>query len=466
MGGLTTVDADPLRGDWQDGRLQVQDVPLIRVIDELARHHRGYLGCDPALAALNVTAVLPRLDSLQALQLLVRALPIRIEQRWPWWTVMPREPIADVAAPMKLPCPSPRPLAIALCLALTTPCLLPAAAHAQDTKASVRWQIPAGALDQALTAFGQQSGLSIAADARLTRGRHSNGVQATLDADAALAQLLAGTGLTFQRDASGVVLQAAPNAEAGVRQIGTLRVAGQASEGASPWGLADADAVYRDSGSRVHLDRQQLERFRGQSIGDVLAGAVGVHTADVRNGGALDVNIRGLQGQNRVPVIIDGGQQAIDVYRGYAGVQQRSYLDPDLISAVSIEKGPSLAANAASAIGGVVYMETLNVDDILDDGQDWGLRVRGGVADNSIDRTRVFKQVARGSDNRNSLRDPRDWNGSVAFAQRGEDWQLVAAYARRRQGNFFAGSNDAHRYDNQHLSSGGTGMSSQAVGWS
>jgi hemoglobin/transferrin/lactoferrin receptor protein len=111
-----------------------------------------------------------------------------------------------------------------------------------------------------------------------------------------------------------------------VRQIGTLRVAGQASEGASPWGLADADAVYRDS-SRVHLDRQQLERFRGQSIGDVLAGAVGVHTADVRNGGALDVNIRGLQGQNRVPVIIDGGQQAIDVYRGYAGVQQRSYLD-------------------------------------------------------------------------------------------------------------------------------------------
>lgn len=88
MGGLTTVDADPLRGDWQDGRLQVQDVPLIRVIDELARHHRGYLGCDPALAALNVTAVLPRLDSLQALQLLVRALPIRIEQRWPWWTVM------------------------------------------------------------------------------------------------------------------------------------------------------------------------------------------------------------------------------------------------------------------------------------------------------------------------------------------------------------------------------------------
>lgn len=88
MGGLSPVAADPLRGDWQQGRLQVQHTPLIRVIHELARHHQGYLGCDPALAALNVTAVLPRLDSLQALQLLARALPIRVEQRWPWWTVV------------------------------------------------------------------------------------------------------------------------------------------------------------------------------------------------------------------------------------------------------------------------------------------------------------------------------------------------------------------------------------------
>ncbi|MEN5274872.1 TonB-dependent receptor [Stenotrophomonas lactitubi] len=363
------------------------------------------------------------------------------------------------------PFPSPRPLTLALCLAITVPAVLPVSAHAQNAAATVsQWRIAAGPLDQALTAFGQQSGLNVAVDARLTRGLRSPGVQRAESVDAALSQLLAGTRLTFQRDADGVVLRHAPARDNdGARQIGTLRVGGEASEGASPWGLADADAVYRDSGSRVHLDRQQLERFRGQSIGDVLAGAVGVHTGDVRNGGALDVNIRGLQGQNRVPVIIDGGQQAIDVYRGYAGVQQRSYLDPDLVSAVSIEKGPSLAANAASAIGGVVHMETLTADDILDEDQPWGLRVRAGVADNSIDRTHVFKQVARGNDNRNSLRDPRDWNGSVAFAQRGEDWQFVAAYARRRQGNYFAGRNGADRYDDQHLSSGGTGMTSQPV---
>ncbi|MEK0268052.1 hypothetical protein QT383_19960 [Stenotrophomonas rhizophila] len=34
----------PIRcaGDWTDGRLQVTDTPLLRVVDELARHHRGY----------------------------------------------------------------------------------------------------------------------------------------------------------------------------------------------------------------------------------------------------------------------------------------------------------------------------------------------------------------------------------------------------------------------------------------
>ena len=88
LGGLSPCAADPMRGDWQEGRLLVQDTPLIRVIDELARHHRGYLGCDPVIAALKITAVLPRLDSARALPLLARALPIRIEQRWPWWTVV------------------------------------------------------------------------------------------------------------------------------------------------------------------------------------------------------------------------------------------------------------------------------------------------------------------------------------------------------------------------------------------
>ncbi|NEM13161.1 MAG: TonB-dependent receptor plug domain-containing protein, partial [Xanthomonas perforans] len=109
------------------------------------------------------------------------------------------------------------------------------------------------------------------------------------------------------------------------------------------------------------LSRTHLERFRGTSNGDIVKGVAGVTAGDPRVGNGFDVNIRGIQGQGRVPVIIDGGQSSMDTYRGYAGQSQRTYLDPDLISSLTITKGPSLQANASGGIGGVVEMETLKI---------------------------------------------------------------------------------------------------------
>ncbi|MFL9598722.1 TonB-dependent receptor plug domain-containing protein, partial [Aeromonas veronii] len=79
---------------------------------------------------------------------------------------------------------------------------------------------------------------------------------------------------------------------------------------------------------------------------------------DSRNGGALDVNIRGIPGQCRVAVRVDGAEQALDVYRGYAGTQERCYIDPDLVSSVTVVQGPS---TRSGAIGGRVVMRTLGV---------------------------------------------------------------------------------------------------------
>lgn len=368
----------------------------------------------------------------------------------------------------------PRPVALArhprwplrCALSLSPLLLLPAPSEARpETRPlaaeAVRFKIPPGALADALTAFARQSGLRVAADASLMSDQRSTGVNASLPPEQALRQILAGTGLRYTLEATGIAVQPGPEKAPG--RTATLQISGDVTEGQSTWGLNDADSVYLESGSRVHLDRQQIERFRGQSIGDMLAGAVGVYTADVRNGAALDVNIRGIQGQSRVPVIIDGGQQAIDVYRGYAGVQQRSYLDPDLISEISIEKGPGLAANASGAIGGVVNMETLHAGDILSDKQRWGLRLRGGIADNSIERTDAYKQVARGDSYRKTLFEPRDYNGSLALAHRSEHWQLVAAYTHRHQANYFAGREGVHRYDKKRYSNGGNGLSSSPV---
>src|SRR5690606_37613746 len=113
-------------------------------------------------------------------------------------------------------------------------------------------------------------------------------------------------------------------------------------------------------------------------------GVAGVQVGDSRNGGGLDVNIRGIQGKSRVDVTVDGSQQSLNVYRGYGGTQQRSYIDPDLISDVIINKGPDLTAAGAGAIGGAVNMTTIGVQDILKDGKNFGVRLKGEIWDNGV----------------------------------------------------------------------------------
>lgn len=96
-----------------------------------------------------------------------------------------------------------------------------------------------------------------------------------------------------------------------------------------------------------------------------------------------------------MPIIADGTQQSIDVYRGYAGVQQRSYLDPDLISQVSIDKGPTLATDGAGAIGGAVRVTTLQPADVIPKGETFGVRLRGGMANNTVSERSGFIQKSK-----------------------------------------------------------------------
>ncbi|WP_411851189.1 FecR domain-containing protein [Stenotrophomonas sp. LGBM10] len=78
--------ADAVRESWVRDQLLFQSAPLATVVAELGRYRRGYLGCDPAIAALPVLAALPLRDSDRALALVAAALPVEIERPWPWWT--------------------------------------------------------------------------------------------------------------------------------------------------------------------------------------------------------------------------------------------------------------------------------------------------------------------------------------------------------------------------------------------
>lgn len=315
---------------------------------------------------------------------------------------------------------------------------------AQAQHVDRQYDIPAGSLADVLSRYAQQSDIALSLLAEQVAGRLSPGLHGRYAVEEGFAALLRGTGLQARRGASGYVLVVSP----GALTLAPVEIEGDAVAGKE---------VYTAPRSSVYLSSQDLDRFGRVSVGDLLTGIPGVQVGDSRNGGALDVNIRGIQGQSRVAVRVDGSEQALDVYRGYGGTAQRSYIDPDLISDVTVNKGPSVTSGA---IGGSVEMRTLGVRDILTEGSRVGLRLKGELWNNGVappHRGVAPPPSSTGEPSANDLRavphdshgslfGSRAKSGSLAFAYANDRLDFVAAYAHRTQGNYFSGKKGRERY--------------------
>lgn len=190
---------------------------------------------------------------------------------------------------------------------------------ALDGSTLIDYRLPAMPLSRSLAEFAAQSGILLSFDPALASQRQAPALQGTYTAREGMNRLLSNSGLELvSRPDGSYTLQkiAGP-----VATLPNVTVEGTAPDSAER-------AVYTEPRSSVYLSEQQLRRFVPLSPGDMLKGVPGVQVGDSRNGGGLDVNIRGIQGQSRVAITVDGAQQALDVYRGYAGTQQRSYIDP------------------------------------------------------------------------------------------------------------------------------------------
>jgi len=302
--------------------------------------------------------------------------------------------------------------------------------------------IPAGPLENALLALGRQTDLRLVYRSEITSGKTTAGVTGSLTPSAALSRLLSGTGVSFRSSGGNTV---------------TLEVAGSAASlpdasddtTLEPIVLRDGDSdgvdtPYETAGSTSYITAEQIERFRGSTAGDIFKNTPGVISANNHNGGAVNVNIRGLQGQNRVRVAIDGTQQTTTTWRGYAGVDDRTYIDPDLIGGVSISKGPSGGAAGAGVNGGVVGIRTINAKDIVEDGKEYGGRIKIGAQDNTTSNFTI-NSIVQQTDQAEFF-DFTNGNGSVALATVQDNFDLVIAAARRYRGNYFAGSKGPTTY--------------------
>ncbi len=243
--------------------------------------------------------------------------------------------------------------------------------------------------------------------------------------------------------------------------------------------LATEDVFLRDI-SNVHATRENIENYKGTSVGDLFKGLSGVYTGEARNSGALDPNIRGVQGTGRVPVLIDGTEQSTTIWLGPGGVSNRSYVDPNLVGGITAEKGPSF--EGSSGIGGAVRIRTLEPGDIIQPGKTWGIELKtetstntttareGATAWNGKDyRTLAGDAVGTGTGGdfgylqvkpgtgitMPSRDDATGFNGDdhawrMALAAEREHFDFIAVQSYRRSGNYFSGSNGADSYQREN----------------
>lgn len=325
--------------------------------------------------------------------------------------------------------------------------------HAQAAK-QVAFNIPAGSLSGALATFGRQAGLQVTYLPELASAKRAPAISGALTPDQALSRLLAGTGISYRFSGTTTValsgarvasVQAPIDAD-GTTVLDTITVTSGA-------GVSAEATPYQTAAPTSYISGETIERFRGSSPADIFRGTPGVMSGEARNGaGAVDVNIRGMQGFGRVNTTVDGAENGITVYQGYQGVSNRTYIDPDLIAGIDIRKGSDAGSKG---IAGSVAIRTLGADDIVKPGETWGIRIKSEYGSNSSKPHAgsiggyqwpyyaTDKPEAIGSPDgmdRPSFLKPTSGSASIAGAIKEENYDLFAGYAYRKRGNYHAGT--------------------------
>ena len=340
-----------------------------------------------------------------------------------------------------------------------------------------QYSIAQGPLGKVLSTFALSANIDFAIDDSLTTGKSSSGLEGVYSVQKGLQEILLNTGITFEQiSLTSFVLKARPET--------------QDASAIIIHGLRDTDEdgyndVYDKNTSTAYMGKEEVERYKGATPSDLLQGIAGVFSGEARNSGALDVNIRGVQGPGRVPVTIDGTEQALTVWRGYNGASNRNYIDPNLISNIQIYKGITNERDVRSGIGGAMVVKTLVPDDVIAEGEDFGIEYKvesssnavkervprlhtGELASNVIgfpetnqlspylDKTLRLDSLNSKSANDSNPLSGNDYAYRIAMAKKTEQFDVLAAYAYRERGNYYSGKNNADYYSDSLEDSHGT----------
>lgn len=242
----------------------------------------------------------------------------------------------------------PMPLVMVIRLSL-----LPfAALAAAPAFAAAQFDIAAGDLDTVLNQYAARSGITLSADASLTRGKHSPGLHGSFETEEGLHTLLNGSGLRLKPLGKNVwTLEPAP-----VSSESTLTVVGD-------WlGDARENDVFEHAGARDVIRRGDFGKTGAATMREVLNRIPGVNAPENTGTGshdlAMNFGIRGLNPRlaSRSTVLMDG----IPVPFAPYGQPQLSLAPVSLgnMDAIDVVRGGGAVRYGPQSVGGVVNFVT------------------------------------------------------------------------------------------------------------
>ncbi|MFT3812852.1 MAG: TonB-dependent siderophore receptor [Acidovorax sp.] len=268
----------------------------------------------------------------------------------------PRQPVAQAAA------------VVACGLALYAALPQPALAQAQQTQATQQtYRIAAGALAPALRSLASSANLLLTFTEQQTAGKTTAGINGPYTPQAALAALLAGTGLqAVALDNGGYVLRAVPvvsapaSSQTGEMALPTVTVRSSAIEETATGPVDGYVAKRSATGTKTDtpiieipqsisvVGAEEITTLKSQSIQDALGYVAGVaRTEGLDRTTASSLFLRGFQNS---ALYRDGSMYTVNIYDGQVELYGLERLE--------LLKGASSVLYGANAPGGIINMVT------------------------------------------------------------------------------------------------------------
>ena len=126
------------------------------------------------------------------------------------------------------------------------------------------------------------------------------------------------------------------------------------------------------AGQVTVISKDVIEDFNPSTIADIFDAVPGATIGGGPRRSGMTPDVRGLSGEG-VLVMFDGARQSF-----LSGHDGRFFVDPDLVRAVEVVRGPTSALYGSGALGGVIAVRTITAADALEDGETASVRVGSG----------------------------------------------------------------------------------------